>query len=117
LHYLTESVAPVRADQPPIAPPKRSSSGLRSAQSPAGRAPTAQIPALQEPDRHGWRECRSRRSSYLPPCGRPIPSSMARPAGFEPATLGLAYQLPFSRPRHSGFVVWTISSPSQALHV
>ncbi len=43
--------------------------------------------------------------------------NLARPAGLEPATLGLAYQLPLSRPQVHGFVVWTISSPSQALHV
>ena len=42
---------------------------------------------------------------------------LARPAGLEPATLGLAYQLPLSRPRYCEFVVWTISSPSQAPHV
>ena len=43
--------------------------------------------------------------------------NLARPAGLEPATLGLAYQLPLSRPRRNEFVVWTISSPSQAPHV
>ena len=43
---------------------------------------------------------------------------LARPAGLEPATLGLAYQLPISRPRKNcRFVVWTISSPSQVPHV
>jgi len=41
---------------------------------------------------------------------------LARPAGFEPATLGLAYQLLLSQP-HYEFVVWTISSPSQVSHV
>jgi len=43
---------------------------------------------------------------------------MARPAGLEPATAGLAYQLLLSQPpAWLEFVVWTISSPSQALHV
>jgi len=42
---------------------------------------------------------------------------MVRLAGLEPATLGLAYQLLFSQPQHAEFVVWTISSPSQVLHV
>ncbi len=47
----------------------------------------------------------------------PWSNCLARLAGFEPATLGLAYQLPFSRPSFPRFVVWTISSPSQAPHV
>jgi len=42
---------------------------------------------------------------------------MARPAGFEPATLGLAYQLQLSLLPISAFVVWTISSPFQVPHV
>ena len=46
-----------------------------------------------------------------------VPVELARPAGLEPATLGLAYQLPLSRPCIRRFVVWTISSPSQAPHV
>ena len=46
-----------------------------------------------------------------------IGADLARLAGLEPATLGLAYPLPLSRPRLCEFVVWTISSPSQAPHV
>ena len=34
-------------------------------------------------------------------CGY-VCSRMVRPAGLEPATLGLAYQLPLSRPRQAG---------------
>ena len=44
--------------------------------------------------------------------------NMARPAGFEPATLGLAYHYSFHCCRiQSAFVVWTISSPFQVPHV
>ena len=46
-----------------------------------------------------------------------LSADLARPAGLEPATPGLAYQLPLSRPHICRFVVWTISSPSQAPHV
>src|SRR5690606_17993659 len=42
---------------------------------------------------------------------------VARPAGLEPATLGLAYHLCFRSLRLAEFVVWTISSPSQVPHV
>ncbi len=42
---------------------------------------------------------------------------LARPAGLEPATPGLAYQLLLSQPPQAEFVVWTISSPSQVPHV
>ena len=46
---------------------------------------------------------------------------MARPAGFEPATLGLAYHLQLSllskQFSPGTFVVWTISSPLQVPHV
>jgi hypothetical protein len=46
------------------------------------------------------------------------PSYLARPAGLEPATLGLAYPLRLSTPpAEQEFGVWTISSPSQVPHV
>ena len=51
-------------------------------------------------------------------CHRCTTRKLARPAGLEPATLGLAYQLLLSQPQaNPEFVVWTISSPSQAPHV
>jgi len=48
-----------------------------------------------------------------------IQIKVARPAGFEPATLGLAYHYSFRccPLQNRAFVVWTISSPFQVPHV